>query len=175
MREKVRSEQNYDVASSLYREMDIGLDKIIDYYTSNENELFTNAMIGWSSLSGFNGRRDGYEVKYLPSSFSLKSAQNSLLIPPKWNDYLMKAQNNFVNEVQSRYYKKKTNQIVERSIRGTFSRKVAIENDYLRFFSPGDEIFDCIINNALENCKGRATAFSVRSISIGKVLFIHGN
>jgi ATP-dependent helicase HepA len=163
MREKVRSEQNYDVASSLYREMDIGLDKIIDYYTSNENELFTNAMIGWSSLSGFNGRRDGYEVKYLPSSFSLKSAQNSLLIPPKWNDYLMKAQNNFVNEVQSRYYKKKTNQIVERSIRGTFSRKVAIENDYLRFFSPGDEIFDCIINNALENCKGRATAFSVRS------------
>ncbi len=38
---------------------------------------------------------------------------------------------------------------------------MAIENDYLHFFAPGDEVFDCIVDNAINSCKGCSSAFAV--------------
>ena len=29
------------------------------------------------------------------------------------------------------------------------------------FFAPGDDIFDCIVNNAINSCKGQASAFAI--------------
>ena len=31
------------------------------------------------------------------------------------------------------------------------------------FFAPGDEVFDCIVDNAMNSCKGCASAFAVKS------------
>lgn len=62
-----------------------------------------------------------------------KSAINSQLIPPKWNDYLNTNQNKFLLQVQEAFDKKMARRSMERSIKGTFSRKLAIENDYLHF------------------------------------------
>lgn len=97
---------------------------------------------------------------YSANSFSPKSAINSQLIPPKWNDYLNTEQNKVLTRVQAAYEKSTAKRSQERAIRGTFSRKLAIENDYLHFFAPGDEIFECIVDNAINSCKGCASAFA---------------
>lgn len=162
MRETVRKEQNYDAAGFMFRPMYAELKRLIDYYAQNENELFASTMTNWASLAGFRGigNKNGV-ITYTAASFSPKSAINSQLIPPKWNDYLNTEQNKFVNNVQDAYNKKMAIRTQERSIRGTFIRKQAIENDYLHFFSPGDEVFDCIVNNAINSCKGRSSAFAI--------------
>ena len=160
MRETVRKEQNYDAASFIFRPMYAELKRLTDYYAQNENELFANTMTNWASLAGFRGFGNKAGVlTYTAASFSPKSAINSQLIPPKWNDYLNSEQNRFLNGVQDAYEKSKARRNQERSIKGTFIRKVAIENDYLHFFAPGDEIFDCIVNNAMHSCKGCSSAF----------------
>jgi ATP-dependent helicase HepA len=136
------------------------LKRLIAYYAANENELFASTMSNWASLAGFHGFRDGEgKFTYTAASFSPKSALNSQLIPPKWNEYLNSDQNKFLNDVQEAYNKSKALKSQDRSIRGTFIRKVAIENDYLHFFAPGDEVFDCIVNNAMHSCKGSSSAF----------------
>lgn len=164
MRDVIRKEQNYDAAGFIYRPMYSELKRLINYYTQNENELFAKTMTNWASLAGFRGLNEKNDIIiYSASSFSPKSAINSQLIPPRWADYLNERQNKFVNDVQSAYNKMKSIKTVERSIRGTFTRKNAIENDYLHFFAPGDEIFDCIVNNAINSCKGQVSALALCS------------
>ena len=161
MRSTVRKEQNFDAAGFIYRPMYNELKRLINYYAQNENELFANTMANWASLAGFHGpgNKTGIVI-YSANSFVPKSAINALLIPPKWNDYISSAQNMFVNHVQKQYDKEKRESNIARSIKGTFIRKQAIENDYLHFFAPGDAVFDCIVDNAIHSCKGRASAFA---------------
>lgn len=165
MRETVRKEQNYDAAGFIFRPMYIELKRLIDYYSRNENELFASAMTTWASLVGFRGfRSKSGIITYTAASFSAKSAKNSQFIPPHWDEYLNTRQNKFVNDVQDAYNRSKAINCQDRSIKGTFIRKQAIENDYLHFFAPGDEIFDRIVNNAMNSCKGRASAFAIPAI-----------
>lgn len=161
MRDIIRKEQNFDAAGFIYRPMYAELRRLIEYYSFNENDLFASTMSNWASLAGFHGtaKKNG-EILYSAQSFSPKSAINSQLIPPKWNDYLNSEQNKVLTRVQEAFDKKVTRQSQERAIRGTFSRKLAIENDYLHFFAPGDEVFDCIVDNAINSCKGCASAFA---------------
>ena len=164
MRAAVRKEQNFDAAGFIYRPMYNELRRLIDYYAENENALFANTMTNWASLAGFHGTVNKMGmITYSSRSFSPKSAINAMLIPPRWNDYINSAQNLFTNRVQGAYNKAKEIKSVEGSIRGTFIRKQAIENDYLHFFAPGDAVFDCIVDNAMLSCKGHASAFSFPS------------
>lgn len=164
MRSTVRKEQNFDAAGSIYKPMYNELRHLIDYYAQNENALFASTMTNWASLAGFHGSENKAGViTYSERSFVPKSAINALLIPPKWKDYIDSAQNAFVNHVQNQYNKKKAIKNIDRSIRGTFIRKQAIENDYLHFFAPGDAVFDCIVDNAMHSCKGQASAFAYPS------------
>lgn len=161
MRETVRKEQNFDAAGLLYRPMFTELKHLIKFYSENENDLFASTMSSWSSLAGFKGYGDGEgRVVYTASSFSPKSAINSQLIPPRWDLYLNSKQNQFANSVRDAFNRKYAVKGDDRSIRGTFIRKQAIENDYLHFFAPGDGVFDCIVDNAMKSCKGTAAAFS---------------
>lgn len=161
MRDAIRKEQNFDAAGFIYRPMYSELRRLIEYYAQNENALFASTMSNWASLAGFRGseKKTG-EIMYAATSFSPKSAINSQLIPPRWNDYLNSEQNKFLTKVQTAYDKSVAKKTHDRSIRGTFSRKLAIENDYLHFFAPGDEVFDCIVDNAINSCKGCASAFA---------------
>lgn len=164
MRRDIRKEQNFDAAGFIYRPMYTELRRLIEYYAENENELFATTMLNWASLAGFHGHKNKKgEITYSATSFVAKSAINSQLIPPKWNDYLNTNQNKFLLQVQEAFDKKMARRSMERSIKGTFSRKLAIENDYLHFFAPGDEIFDCIVDNAINSCKGCCSAFAVKS------------
>lgn len=161
MRDAIRKEQNFDAAGFIYRPMYIELRRLIEFYSQNENTLFAKTMSNWASLAGFRGheKKNG-EIVYSESSFSPKSAVNSQLIPPQWNEYLNSAQNQFLTHVQTAYERSMDRKIQDRSIRGTFARKLAIENDYLHFFAPGDAVFDSIVDNAINSCKGCCSAFA---------------
>lgn len=163
MRSEIRKEQNFDAAGFIYRPMFTELRRLIEYYARNENDLFASTMLNWASLAGFHGnsKKNG-EITYSAISFSPKSAINSQLIPPKWNDYLNTEQNKLLVSVQTAFDIKQARKTQERAIRGTFSRKLAIENDYLHFFAPGDEVFECIVDNAINSCKGCASAFAIK-------------
>ena len=106
MKEVIRKEQNFDAAGFIYRPMYAELRRLIEYYSQNENELFASTMSNWASLAGFHGsvKKNG-EIMYSANSFSPKSAINSQLIPPKWNDYLNTEQNKVLTRVQAAYEK----------------------------------------------------------------------
>lgn len=159
MRDEIRKEQNYDAAGFVFKPMYSELRRLIEYYARNENDLFANAMTDWASLAGFHGyKRDDGVITYNATSFSPKSAINSLLIPPKWVDYIGSAQNQFFSRVSASSKTDGNSKSKDQSLSGTFIRKRAIENDYLHFFAPGDAIFECITTNAIQSCKGRACA-----------------
>lgn len=164
MRKEIRKEQSYDAASFIFKPMYSELNKLVTFYNKNENALFADTMASWAGLAGFKGQtsKSGV-VTYSASSFSPKSAINSQLIPPRWKDYMNEGHNLFLDKIQSKYDEQKEKSHLERAIRGTFIRSTAIENDYIHFFAPGDAVFDCVIDNAVNNCKGQACAFEMKS------------
>jgi ATP-dependent helicase HepA len=92
------------------------------------------------------------------------SAQNTYLIPPDWEKYFAKKQNAAALRVREGYEQAEQHKNVSsRTIKGTFDRSLAIKNDFIHFFAPGDEIYDCIINNALHSYHGKCTAFAIES------------
>ncbi|MGF0145266.1 SNF2-related protein [Sharpea azabuensis] len=160
----IKKEQDFDAAAEMYKPMYNRLSRLVEYYNEHENELFAHSMLNWASLAGFNAQIDkSQNVIFSSSSFSPHSAMKSQLIPPNWNVYLKKRKIAYMNRVIKDYDETKKLNFQDRSIRGTFIREKAINNDYLHFFAPGDELFDSIVNNALQSCKGTASAFAVKS------------
>lgn len=168
MRETVQREQIFDTAALRYRPLYNQLERLLSNYQFNENELFAQTMMSWASLAGFGevqqNKEDGL-VAFDENNFSIKSAQNSFLIPPSWDNYLNKKQNEIAIRVQRGVEEEKQKNIYKnnRIIKGTFDRDVAIKNDYIHFYAPGDEIFDCITDNAMRSYKGMSTAFAAQS------------
>lgn len=166
LKEEVREEQHFDTSAYIYRPMNQELISLVKYYNRNENQLFADAMLQWAVLSGFKDVEESNDViSFNENSFSTKSAENSLLIPPDWDTYFNKKQNQFLSKImEMRHDKtKKNSSYYNRAIDGTFSRKKAIENDYIHFFAPGDDIFDCIVDNAIRSCRGQAAAFAMKA------------
>ena len=166
MEKEVREEQHFDSAAFIYATLNQELKRLLHYYTSNENELFANTMMGWANLAGLKGKfgKDGV-VRFNESSFSIKSAENSMLIPPNWMEYVNRASNVFSRRIRELYEERAGNKTSTggREIVGTFNREISVENDYLHFFAPGDEVFDCIVDNAMNSYKGTCTAIAVEA------------
>lgn len=166
MEKEVREEQHFDSAAFIYATLNQELKRLLHYYTSNENELFANTMMGWASLAGLKGQfnKNGV-VRFNENSFSIKSAENSMLIPPNWMEYVNRTSNAFSRRVRELYEERTGNKTStgSREIVGTFNRELSIENDYLHFFAPGDEVFDCIVDNAMNSYKGTCTAFALEA------------
>ena len=168
MRETVQREQVFDTAALRYRPLYNQLERLLSNYQFNENALFTQTMMSWVSLAGFGTVHQNKEsglVAFDENNFSVRSAQNSFLIPPSWDNYLNKKQNEIAIRVQCGVEEEKQKNILKnnRMIKGSFDRDVAIKNDYIHFYAPGDEIFDCITDNAIHSYKGMATAFAALS------------
>ena len=166
LKEEVREEQHFDTAAYIYRPMNQELISLVKYYNRNENKMFADAMLQWAMLSGFRDVEEKDEViSFNDNSFSTRSAENSLLIPPDWDSYFAQRQNQFISKIHGLRQDKadKNTSHYSRSIDGTFSRKKAIENDYIHFFAPGDDIFDCIVDNAMRSCRGQAAAFAMKA------------
>lgn len=166
MEKEIREEQHFDSAAFIYATLNQELKRLLHYYTVNENELFENAMMGWAKLAGLKGQfsEDGI-VRFNENSFSIKSAENSMLIPPNWMEYVNNTSNVFSRKIRELYEERtgKATVVGNREIIGTFNRELSIKNDYLHFFAPGDEVFDCIVDNAINSYKGTCTAIAVES------------
>lgn len=168
MRETVQREQIFDTAALRYRPLYSQLERLLSNYQFNENDLFAQTMMSWASLAGFgevHQNRDNSLVAFDENNFSIRSAQNSFLIPPNWDNYLNKKQIEIAIRVQQGGGEEKQKKLFKnnRIIKGSFDRDVAIKNDYIHFYAPGDEIFDCITENAMHSYKGMATAFAALS------------
>ena len=166
LKEEVREEQHFDTSAYIYRPMNQELISLVKYYNRNENQLFADAMLQWAMLSGFRDVEEKNDViSFNESSFSTRSAENSLLIPPDWDTYFAKRQNQFLSKIMEmrKEKTKKNTSGYNRAIAGTFNRKKAIENDYIHFFAPGDDIFDCIVDNAIRSCRGQSAAFAMKA------------
>lgn len=168
MRETVQREQIFDTVALRFRPLYIELEKLLANYQFNENKLFAETMMSWASLAGFGELRyrlDDSLFSFYENSFSIRSAQNSFLIPPNWDKYLSKKQNETVIRVQRGVEEESKKNITcnNRMIKGTFDRDIGIKNDYIHFYAPGDEIFDCIVDNALYSYRGMCTAFAAEA------------
>lgn len=168
MRETVQREQIFDTAAMRFRPLYLQLEKLFHNYQFNENKLFAETMMSWASLAGFgeleHGANDGF-VAFDEHNFSVRSAQNSFLIPPNWDHYMSKKQNEIAIKAQRGLEEESKKNINHnnRMIMGSFDRQVAIKNDYIHFYAPGDEIFDCIVENAMGSYKGMCTALAAES------------
>lgn len=166
MEQDVREERLFDTASFIYGNLNQQLKVTLEKYHSNENQLFAGSMMGWATLAGFKGMGTNKGTTcFSEKSFSVGSAVKSLFIPPRWEDYISKTSNSFSRHIQDLYDQKQgrrqTNTL--RTLEGTFDRELAIKNDYLHFFAPGDEVFDSITNNALRSDKGQCAAFMFKT------------
>lgn len=168
MRETVKREQIFDTAAMRFRPLYLQLEKLLINYQFNENELFADTMMSWASLAGFgelhHGQLNGF-VAFDENNFSVRSAQNSFLIPPNWEHYMSKKQNEVAVKAQKGLEEEKEKNTTHdnRTIMGTFNRQMAIKNDYIHFYAPGDEIFDCIVENAMRSYRGMCTALAAQS------------
>lgn len=163
MGEEIKAEQIYDVAGFEFKPLNKQVSRSIQKLYSQDSHILQSAMISWSSLTGFKDviNKDGV-CSFSSSSFSYGSAIKTLLIPPKWEVYKNDerlAHMDRIRELTTDTKGSRNNHI--QWIRGTFERNLAIKSDYLHFFAPGDPIFDCVVNNAINCSKGRCASMQI--------------
>lgn len=167
IREQVKRESVLDTMALRYEPLYIRMNVLLTDYQSNENDLFGRTMMSWAGLAGFNAYsiKDTNLVVFDENSFSAKSAENTALIPPEWKNYEAKKKNESEIRVQRGYEEQKEKNVSHsaRKIIGTFDRETAIKNDYIHFYAPGDDIYDCIVKNAVNSYKGRCSAIGAIS------------
>lgn len=163
LKEVIKKERYFDVAEYKYQAINRIMDNTRELYAANEKQLFGDSMMKWSSLSGFRGHELGKSmVRFDASSFSLKSAYNSLFVPPDIRLMISDKINLLQNKVRSMNGDRAIH-TDNNYIQGTFDRQIALDNDYIHFFAPGDPIFDSIVNNALNSYKGTCAAFACKA------------
>lgn len=154
----VKKERYYDLAGYQYQTLNQILERSVDLFIKNETSYFSSAMLGWANLAGFHFNCENADtVRVSASDFSIKSASNALFIPPNMKNLIESKLNQMRNRIRVLNCEKKK-VLVTDYIQGTFSRDVALKNDYIHFFAPGDEIFDSIVNNSLFSYKGTSSA-----------------
>ena len=163
LKETIKKERYFDLAEYKYQSINRIMDNTRELYEANERLLFADSMMRWSYLSGFRGHRIGDSiVRFDVSSFSLRSAYNSLFVPADLK--LMIGEK--VNQIQNKVRSMNGDRAIHADnnyIQGTFDRHIALDNDYIHFFAPGDPIFDSIVNNALNSYRGSCAAIAFKS------------
>lgn len=139
----VEDEQQYDSGATIYRPMSKAIEHLLALYQDGEGNPFRTSMMQWATQAGLIPAKDSTELltQFNEKDFSLRAAQQAILIPPNWEQYQ--------HTSAFRYY---------HAILGTFDRATAIKREDLLFFAPGDSVFDAIVGNAVQNGRGRCTA-----------------
>lgn len=146
-REAVEEEQLYDSGSIIYKPLSLAVDQMLRTYNSGDTNLFQSSMLAWAHQAGLDCTTVEEEVfQFSDSMFKPRAAIQSLLIPPNWEKY-------------------KDTSILrkERKILGTFNRLTAIKREDLLFYAPGDPVFESIIGNAINSCRGRCCAIAANA------------
>lgn len=158
---QVKEERHFDIAAYTYQMINKEIERTVNRYNENESELFRNSMMSWTSLAGFRASKLTDDVvRFNSSSFSSRSAYNTMFIPPDMEKIIEDKLNQMQNHIRALNGDKALQKDSD-FIQGTFDRALALENDYLHFFAPGDGVFDSIVNNAVSAYKGRCSAFAL--------------
>lgn len=160
---QVKEERHFDIAAYQFQSVNRQIEKIVEKYNKAETELFRNSMMSWASMAGFIGSKVSDDiVRFNLNSFSVRSAYNTILVPPDMELMIGEKLNQMQNRIRILNGDKeiKNNPNV---VQGTFSRRIALKSDYLHFFAPGDELYDSIVNNAISAYKGRCAAFAIQT------------
>lgn len=162
----VKFQQENDTAALKFQPLYRQLEKILWIYENNDSDLFGISMRTWAGMAGF-GRpftvKGTTKIGFDFSKFSFNAAANTYFIPPDWTNYLKKVKREELLDMSKVAPVKDDNIHYRETIWGTFDRKTSIENDYIHFFAPGDEIFDSILHNAIHSYKGMCCAFEAAS------------
>jgi len=161
LEKRVKEERHFDITSYQYQSVNKQIEKIVEKYNANESELFRDSMMSWASLAGFHASAISVDiVRFSASSFSQRSAYNTLFVPPDMKAITEDKLNQMQNHIRMLNGDKEI-QKNPHTIQGTYNRNIALKNDYLHFFAPGDDIFDSIVYNAVSAYKGKSTAYAV--------------
>ncbi|WP_019680703.1 SNF2-related protein [Ruminococcus flavefaciens] len=161
LEKRVKEERHFDITAYQYQSMNKQIERVVEKYNSSESELFRNSMMSWSSLAGFKADKLSDDVvRFNSSSFSPRSAYNTLFVPPDMKAITEDKLNKMQNHVRVLNGDKELKQNPY-FIQGTFDRQLALKSDYLHFFAPGDDIFDSIVDNAVNAYKGKCSAFAL--------------
>lgn len=161
LEKRVKEERHFDITAYQFQNVNKQIERVVEKYNASESELFRNSMMSWSSLAGFKAEKLSDDVvKFNASSFSPRSAYNTLFVPPDMKVITEDKLNKMHNHIRALNGDKelKQNSYI---IQGTFDRKLALRSDYLHFFAPGDDIFDSIVENAVNAYKGKCSAFAL--------------
>ena len=163
LEKRVKEERHFDIAAYQFQSINQQIERVVEKYNAGETELFRSSMMSWASLAGFKGKQLREDiVSFNASSFSRKSAYNTLFVPPDMKAVTEDKLNKMQNHIRSLNGDKEI-QNNPNTIQGTFNRALALRSDYLHFFAPGDDIFDSIVNNAVSAYKGKCAAFAIES------------
>lgn len=146
MRDAVEDEQQFDVGATIYRPLSRAVEDMLKIYLDGEGDVFARSMLSWSHQAGLcpDSHKVDRLIQFSNSSFESRAALQSLFAPPDWSNY--------DNASIVRKYN---------VIRGTFSRRMAIEREDLLFFAPSDPVYEAIASNAMGCSRGRCCAVTI--------------
>jgi ATP-dependent helicase HepA len=159
----VKQERYFDLAAYQYSIINKLITKSLDLFNRDETEMFSESMMSWASLTGFNGVASDKGIIFAPKNMSYGSFRKTLFMPPDMKKIIDDNMNQMINKIKSLDKKRKIKMYDSDYIEGTFERSVAISDDYLHFFAPGDEIFDSITDNAIYSYRGLSSCFLAAS------------
>lgn len=146
LKKVLREERLYDANRQLSRRLQRMIEKLIDNVDDNQGKSLANAMGAWGMMVGFRSEKVYMEenilAKFSAQTFGHGSFRKAWYIPLETSKILKRS--------------KKPNEIV-----GTFSRELAIKNESIAFFAPGEPIFDSIMDHAITNYRGTCCAMEL--------------
>lgn len=155
----IQLERHFDVSEFEYSELNKTVNRSIEAFNKRETNWLALAM-AWGDIVGFHRDKDERDKNlwtYYSSSFSVGSAKKTFFIPPDMKKVIDDKTNQMQNRIRALNGEKVKNFGLN-YIQGSINRSVAIQNDYLHFFAPGDPIFDAITANAVGLYRGQSSA-----------------
>lgn len=153
MRQEVEKERYFDYAKRLDPNRDRKLKELVRRFGSDGGKQLRATMGAWANMVGLSSRKSivlnskGEEdiiTTYAPEDFRINAAKVAMFNPPDTKEALKRSRN-------------------KGELRGTFSTDIAVNREDLIFFSPGEPIFDSIVESAQSSYRGRACAFAIKA------------
>ncbi|WP_165763738.1 SNF2-related protein [Halalkalibacter urbisdiaboli] len=142
----LREERLYDANRQMSRRLQRMIENLIHTIDDNQGKNLSDAMNAWGRMVGFNGetvlKNQTPLAKFSPQSFSYGSFKKAHYVPLETEEILKRSNN--------------PNEII-----GTYDRDMAIKNEELAFFAPGEPIFDSLLSHASAFYKGTCCAMEL--------------
>lgn len=150
IREAVEEERYYDMSRQLDSKTKERYENVINKFDNKGGSILANTMFKWCRAIGFSPTvletNKGKIICFDENSVNYKSMSNVMFDIPNTIEILKRKKG--------------------KKIKGTFDRGMAVSQEELVFFAPGEEIFDSIMKNVQEGYRGRCSAVTTHTSKI---------